>query len=72
MRVPCIVEVVGTLADLARDDGEMVMEGDHICSVECMKTFFPIYAAASGRLHFLRDLGEVVEEGEIVAEIETS
>ena len=62
-----VAQVVGTLSDMAVDDGETVVEGQLLCQIECMKTYFPLYAPRAGVVHFERELGEVIGEGETVA-----
>ena len=71
MKIEVCAQVVGSLSDLAVDDGDLVEQDQMICSLESMKVMFPIYAPAAGRVTFLRELGEIVGEGEPVAEIET-
>lgn len=62
-------DIIGTLADLAVDEGEAVEAGQLICMVESMKVMFPVHASRAGRVHYLVELGEIVGEGEPVAEI---
>ena len=71
MKHPCKVDIVGTLADFAVNDGDEVEVGQLLCYVESMKTMFPIYAPVAGRVAFLFELGELIGEDGVVAEVET-
>lgn len=70
MRHEVVSPVVGSLSDCAVDEGDSVEEGDQVCSVESMKTMFPLYAPVAGRVIFTRELGEIVGEGEVVFEVQ--
>lgn len=62
-------DMVGVLSDLAVDEGEEVKKGQVICLIESMKIMFEVRASRKGRVHYLVELGEIVGEGEPVAEI---
>ena len=59
----------GTLGLLHVDDGSLVAEGEMLGEVEVMKTFHRIIAPVAGTLTWLVGLGEVVGEGDVLAEI---
>jgi biotin carboxyl carrier protein len=71
MRVVAVAQIVGVLADLCVDDGDLVARGDMVCQVESMKTMFAQYAPQAGRVHFLVELGELVGEGDAVFSVDT-
>jgi biotin carboxyl carrier protein len=71
VRHDVICVIVGSLSDLAVDEGDMVRKGQMICQIESMKVMFPQYAPEAGIVHFEVELGELVGEGEIVAWVET-
>lgn len=47
----------------------MVDDGDPVCEVESMKVNIRVNAPAAGKILWLTRLGEVVGEGEVLAEI---
>ena len=61
--------VFGTLAMLHVEDGAEVEVGDSLCEVEAMKNFIRVGAAAAGTVKWLVELGEVVDEGDVLGEI---
>ncbi|HTI81752.1 MAG TPA: acetyl-CoA carboxylase biotin carboxyl carrier protein subunit [Acetobacteraceae bacterium] len=61
---------VASLCEWLVDDGATVEEGEHIATVESMKTMFPVYAPASGTLRYKIDLGEIVGQEDPIAVIE--
>jgi biotin carboxyl carrier protein len=67
VRTVAVCEVVGTLADLCVDNGYVVKKGEVIARLECMKVFYDVVAPDNGTVHFVRELGEVIGEGEMIA-----
>jgi biotin carboxyl carrier protein len=61
--------VPGILTMYYVDDGTRVEQGETISAVECMKTMYMISAPAAGIVHHKISLGEIVGEGDVVAEI---
>jgi biotin carboxyl carrier protein len=59
----------GVLTMLYVDEGAEVEEGDRVCEIELMKTLFPLVATASGVVHFLFNLGEIVAADDVVATV---
>lgn len=66
-KTAAVCVIVGSLSDLSVDNGDMVFEGQMICQIECMKTYFPVYAPVAGRVEFVAELGDIVGESEVVA-----
>jgi biotin carboxyl carrier protein len=65
-------EVAGIVWKIEAPIGNSVAAGDTILLLECMKMEIPVYAPVAGRVAEIRVAeGEVVAEGQIVAEIET-
>ena len=65
-------EVAGKVWKIEAPIGTSVAAEDTILLLECMKMEIPVYAPVSGRVAEIRVAeGEVVAEGQIVAEIET-
>lgn len=62
--------IFGTLALQHVADGGEVEEGEAIGEIEAMKTFYRISAPISGKLTWVMELGEVIGQGDIIAEIE--
>lgn len=65
-----VSEQVGVVSDLCVDEGDVVERGQIVCQVESMKVMFPVYAPEPGKVHFVRDLGELVSQGETVFTVE--
>lgn len=53
------------------DDGDRVQNGDPILAIECMKQQTDFPAPAAGVVRFKVELGDVVEQDQVLAEIET-
>jgi biotin carboxyl carrier protein len=70
-RIEVRAEMTGTVALRHVDDGARVERGDTIAEVECMKTFWPVYAPVGGIVRHKVELGEVVGQDEVIAIIET-
>ena len=65
-------EVAGTVWKIEAPIGTIVAAEDTILLLECMKMEIPVCAPIAGRVAEIRVAeGEVVAEGQIVAEIET-
>jgi len=54
-----------------KGDGETVAVDDELCELETDKANAPIYAKAAGVLHRLKDEGETVSVGEVIARIDS-
>jgi biotin carboxyl carrier protein len=61
----------GTVCYMHVDDGAEVEEGQEVIAIECMKQETAMTAPASGRVKFAVQLGEIVEQDQVIAEIET-
>lgn len=59
----------GTLAIQHVDEGAEVEKGEDLGEIEAMKTYTRFYAPCAGRVTWLVELGEVVGEGDAVAEV---
>ena len=65
-------EVAGTVWKIEAPAGTLVAAEDTILLLECMKMEIPVYAPVAGLVAEIRVAeGEVVTEGQIVAEIES-
>lgn len=62
--------MMGTIAYQHVDDGAAVTKGEPIVEIECMKTLHRIEAPASGVVRHRFELGELVGDGDVLAEIE--
>lgn len=71
MKVEVLAPVAGSISMMLADEGAVVTEGDDLAEVELMKTMFRVTAPAAGTLHWRYGPGEIVGEGEVIAEIET-
>ena len=69
--VEVFTDIPGSLAVWHVEDGSRVEEGEAVCEVECMKTMMRVPAPASGILRCKMQLGEVVGQDDVIAEIET-
>jgi biotin carboxyl carrier protein len=67
--VEIISPIIGTISYLSIPDGNTVVQGEEICQIECMKTFYPVYAPKDGKLRYRLMLGDMVSDGEVIAEI---
>lgn len=63
------IELTGTLAVVAVEDGMVVEKGERLGEVECMKAFFGIDAPCSGKITWRINLGEVVGPDDVIAVI---
>jgi len=59
----------GTLALKHVEDGTIVTEDEPIGEVEAMKVFFRITAPCDGVVTWMAELGDVVGQGDVLAEI---
>ena len=65
-------EMAGTVWKIEAPVGTLVAAKDTILLLECMKMEIPVYAPVAGLVAEIRVAeGEVVAEGQIVAEIES-
>ena len=71
VRIPTLGESVtqGVIARWLKEDGEAVAADDILLELETDKATMEIPAAASGRLEILKQAGETVEVGAVVARI---
>lgn len=53
------------------DEGAKVERGDAVIAVECMKQQHDIISPVAGVVRFQVTLGEVIEQDQLLAEIET-
>lgn len=68
-RAPIRTPVVGTLSIIYADEGATVDAGDTVGECESMKLFFPLVAPVAGTVHWRFNLGEIVGETDVIAEI---
>lgn len=61
----------GTVSFQFVDDGARVEKGAKVIAVECMKTMYDFEAKAAGIVRLRADLGDFVEQDQILAVIET-
>jgi len=61
--------IFGNLALLHVEDGAIVAEGDELGEIEAMKMYTRFSAPCAGVLTWVVELGEIVGEGDVVAEI---
>lgn len=64
-----LAPVFGTVSLFHYDEGAQVAEGDVIGEIEAMKVMYQVVSPAAGILHWRRELGEVIGEGDDVAEV---
>ena len=64
------IDLPGSVAYFHVEDGDSVEEGDNVIAVECMKMNMDITAPVAGKVRFRVALGEMVEQGQVIAEIE--
>jgi urea carboxylase len=62
--------VTGTVWQHACSEGQEVVEGSEIVMMEIMKMELSVCAPCSGRVTWLKPMGEPVQEGEKIATIE--
>lgn len=62
--------IAGFLSAIEAVGGERVQEGDLVCQVECMKSFFACHATKAGIVRYKVNLGESVGQDEVIAVIE--
>lgn len=63
--------IAGKVVSVSCKLGEVVKEGDTICTIESMKMELPIVSPVSGKVVKIElTVGKVVESGELVAVIE--
>jgi acetyl-CoA carboxylase biotin carboxyl carrier protein len=66
-----MTDVAGTVWKIEAAIGAVLQVDEPILLLECMKMEIPVFAPVAGRLAAIRVVeGEVVAEGQIVAEIE--
>jgi len=71
-RIKIVSEVTGKVWKLQMSEGAQVSEDDSIMIVESMKMEIPVMSTDAGRLvEILVKEGESVEDGQVVAVIET-
>ncbi len=61
--------IFGQLGLVHVEDGAVVAEGDELGEIEAMKMYTRFFAPTSGTLTWVVELGEIVGEGDVVAEI---
>ncbi|MEO0678817.1 MAG: acetyl-CoA carboxylase biotin carboxyl carrier protein subunit [Pseudomonadota bacterium] len=70
-RRPVEAHVAGAVWKLPQTDGAQVAQGAPVAVLECMKMEIPVKAPAAGRLALACAEGDAVEEGDVLAWIET-
>lgn len=63
-------ELAGSLATTHVLSGAAVQSGEIIGEIESMKSFWPIYASASGVLTWAVGLGQAIGQDDLIATIE--
>ena len=61
---------MGTIATLLAEDGAAVEAGQEILEIEAMKMFNLVETDTGGIVRYRCEVGEVVNEGDLLAEIE--
>lgn len=62
-------EIVGNVWRLVAKEGERVDAGDLVAVLETMKMEIPVVAGAPGTVRLRVREGEIVQEGDVIAEI---
>ena len=62
-------DIMGSFAMQSCDNGCEVEEGETILVVECMKLMYDVCAPVSGTVEFLCRLGDVIDDGQVLARI---
>jgi biotin carboxyl carrier protein len=70
--IKIVTEVAGRVCALPVNAGTDVNDGDDVAFVEAMKMEIPVASPATGRLKsILVSIDEIVDEGQVVAIVET-
>ena len=69
MRADLKSDVPGILALQHAPQGTSVAAGDLVCAVESMKTLYDLRAPIAGMVRYLVDLGEMVEQDQVIATV---
>lgn len=62
-------EIVGNVWRLVAKEGDRVDAGDLVAVLETMKMEIPVVAGAPGTVRLCVREGEIVQEGDVIAEI---
>lgn len=62
--------MTGSIQLFLREDGAQVAVGDKILGIESMKMMNEVRTPAAGRLSFKVRLGQVVNRGQVLAEVD--
>jgi biotin carboxyl carrier protein len=72
METKILSETFGAVTTFYCDEGCSVEQGEPILGIECMKLMFDLYATVSGSVFYKCRLGDVVEDGQLVAVIRST
>jgi acetyl-CoA carboxylase / biotin carboxylase 1 len=59
--------VTGSLALILYQTGSQVQKDEEIANIEVMKMFLPVISPSTGAITWLVKLGQVIQEGQIIA-----
>ena len=69
--IALFADMTGTAAQFYVEEGNRVEKGETVLDIECMKSFFPVSAPVGGIVRYKVSLGDFVNQGDLVATIES-